>query len=58
MEGNIGNLLEKASQKCKVVDQALKAKITQSQDVGSDETGAKVNGQNRGFGYVKRSTML
>lgn len=43
-EGSIGNMLEKAAQKCEIVYQSIKTEISQSKAVGSDETGAKVNG--------------
>jgi transposase len=43
-EGSIGNMLEKASKKCAVVFETIKTEISQSKAVGSDETGAKVNG--------------
>lgn len=43
-EGSIGNMLEKASKKCEIVYQSIKTEISQSKAVGSDETGAKVNG--------------
>jgi len=43
-EGTVGNLLEKASQKCGVVYAEIKKQLSQSTVAGSDETGAKVDG--------------
>jgi transposase len=43
-QGSIGNILERSAQKCDGVYQEIKAQILQSSVVGSDETGAKVNG--------------
>jgi transposase len=43
-QGTISNILERSAQKCEGVYQVIKAKIAQSEVVGSDETGAKVNG--------------
>lgn len=43
-QGSIGNMLEKTSQQCEVVFEAIQNDIAQSKVVGSDETGAKVNG--------------
>jgi transposase len=43
-QGTIGNILERAAKKCEGVYQAIKSEIAQSEVVGSDETGAKVNG--------------
>lgn len=43
-EGTIGNILERSAQKCQGVYQQIKAEIAKSSVVGSDETGAKVNG--------------
>lgn len=43
-QGTIGNILERAAQKCEGVYQEIKSQIGQSQVVGADETGAKVNG--------------
>lgn len=44
-EGTIGNILERSAQKCQSVYQQIKSEIQKSSVVGSDETGAKVNGQ-------------
>lgn len=44
-EGTIGNILERSAQKCQGVYQQIKSEIEKSSVVGSDETGAKVNGQ-------------
>ena len=44
-EGTIGNILERSAQKCQGVYQQIKSEIATSSVVGSDETGAKVNGQ-------------
>jgi transposase len=43
-QGSIGNILERSAQKCDGIYQGIKAQILQSSVVGSDETGAKVNG--------------
>lgn len=43
-QGTVGNILERAAIKCAGVYQIIKTQITESQVVGSDETGAKVNG--------------
>lgn len=43
-QGSIGNILERSAQKYDGVYQEIKAQILQSSVVGSDETGAKVNG--------------
>jgi transposase len=43
-QGTIGNILERSAKKCDGVYQLIKAQIAQSEVVGSDETGAKVNG--------------
>jgi transposase len=43
-QGSIGNILERSAQKCEGVYQTIKVQILQSSVVGSDETGAKVNG--------------
>jgi transposase len=43
-QGSIGNILERSAQKCEGVYQEIKTQILQSSVVGSDETGAKVNG--------------
>jgi transposase len=44
-EGTIGNLLERSSEKCSGVYEAIKQEIQASEVVGSDETGAKVDGK-------------
>lgn len=44
-QGTVGNILERCSEKCAGVYQIIKTQISESQVVGSDETGAKVNGQ-------------
>jgi transposase len=43
-QGTIGNILEKTALKCQGVYERIKTEIAESQVVGSDETGAKVNG--------------
>jgi transposase len=43
-QGSIGNIIERSAQKCNGVYQEIKNQILQSSVVGSDETGAKVNG--------------
>jgi hypothetical protein len=43
-QGSIGNILERSAQKCQGVYQEIKTQILHSSVVGSDETGAKVNG--------------
>jgi transposase len=43
-QGTIGNILEKTALKCQGVYEKIKTQIAESQVVGSDETGAKVNG--------------
>jgi len=44
-EGSIANLLTRSSEKMKVVYQAIKEQLEASYYAGSDETGAKVNGE-------------
>lgn len=44
-EGTISNILERSAQKCQGVYRQIKSEIAKSPVVGSDETGAKVNGQ-------------
>jgi transposase len=43
-QGTVANILERAAVKCEGVYQIIKSEIAESQVVGSDETGAKVNG--------------
>jgi transposase len=43
-EGTVGNILERSAQKCQGFYQHIKTEISTSKVVGSDETGAKVNG--------------
>lgn len=43
-QGTIGNILERSAKKCEGVYHLIKTQIAESQVVGSDETGAKVNG--------------
>lgn len=43
-QGTVGNILERVAVKCGGVYQIIKRQIAESQVVGSDETGAKVNG--------------
>ena len=43
-QGAIGNILERSAKKCQGVYRIIKAKIAQSEVVGSDETSARVNG--------------
>lgn len=43
-QGSISNILERSAQKCDGIYQEIKNQILQSSVVGSDETGAKVNG--------------
>lgn len=43
-QGTIANILERAAVKCEGVYQIIKSQIAESQVVGSDETGAKVDG--------------
>ncbi len=45
-QGSIGNILERSAQRCGVVYKEIKNQLLQSPVVGSDETGAKVNGAN------------
>ncbi len=44
-QGTVGNILERCAEKCDGVYQIIKTQIAESQVVGSDETGAKVNGK-------------
>ncbi len=44
-QGTVGNILERCAEKCEGVYQIIKTQIAESQVVGSDETGAKVNGK-------------
>lgn len=43
-EGTVGNILERSALKCQGFYQNIKTEISKSKVVGSDETGAKVNG--------------
>ena len=43
-QGTVGNILERTALKCQGVYEQIKTQIAKSQVVGSDETGAKVNG--------------
>lgn len=43
-EGTVGNILERSAQKCQGFYKHIKTQIAQSNVVGSDETGTKVNG--------------
>jgi transposase len=43
-QGTIGNILQRSAQKCEGIYEAIKENIAKSEVVGSDETGAKVNG--------------
>jgi transposase len=43
-QGTVGNILERVAMKCEGVYQIIKTEVAQSEVVGSDETGAKVNG--------------
>lgn len=44
-QGSIGNMLERSAKNCSGVYARIKALIARSRVVGSDETGAKVNGK-------------
>lgn len=44
-QGSVGNMLERSAQKCEGVYELIKQEVANSSVVGSDETGAKVNGQ-------------
>jgi len=44
-EGTVDNILKRVALKCEVVYEHIKAEITTSSVVGSDETGAKVDGK-------------
>ena len=44
-QGTVGNILERCAEKCEGVYQIIKTQIAESQVIGSDETGAKVNGK-------------
>jgi transposase len=44
-QGTVGNILERAAVKCEGIYQIIKSEIAESQVIGSDETGAKVNGE-------------
>lgn len=44
-QGTVGNILERAAVKCEGVYQIIKSELAESQVIGSDETGAKVNGE-------------
>lgn len=43
-QGTVGNILERSALKCTGIYELIKTQIAESQVVGSDETGAKVNG--------------
>jgi transposase len=45
-QGTIGNVLERSAEKCEGIYQHIKSQIRQSEVVGSDETSARVNGDN------------
>lgn len=44
-EGTVDNILQRVALKCEVVYEHIKADISKSSVIGSDETGAKVNGK-------------
>ena len=44
-EGSLANILERSARKCQFVYEQIKIQIAKSTVVGSDETGAKVNGK-------------
>ena len=44
-EGTVDNILQRVALKCEVVYEHIKAEISKSSVIGSDETGAKVNGK-------------
>jgi transposase len=44
-QGTIDNILKRSAEKCQGIYQQIKTEIEKSSVVGSDETGAKVNGQ-------------
>jgi transposase len=44
-EGTVNNILDRVALKCEVIYEHIKAEISTSSVVGSDETGAKVNGE-------------
>jgi len=48
-EGSVDNLLESLAQKANPVYEIIRTKIQQSQVVGSDETGGRVNGKKHWF---------
>jgi transposase len=62
-QGTIGNILERVAEKCTGIYKIIKEEIVQSAVVGSDETGAKVNGkkwwiwvwQTLNFTYIQAS---
>jgi transposase len=56
-EGSIENILEEMSQKSEVAYGAIRERITESEVVGSDETGCRVNGKKHWF-HVWQNSML
>lgn len=44
-QGSIHNMLQKSASQCEVICKGIEQEIAQSKVVGSDETGAKVNGK-------------
>jgi transposase len=56
-EGSIDNILEEMSQKSEVAYEAIRERTVQSEAVGSDETGCRVNGKKHRF-HVWQNNML
>jgi transposase len=56
-EGSIESILEKMSQNSEVAYQAIRARVIQSEVVGSDETGCRVNGKKHWF-HVWQNNIL
>jgi transposase len=56
-EGSIESILEEMSQKSEVAYQAIRERIIQSEVIGSDETGCRVNGKKHWF-HVWQNNIL
>jgi len=57
-EGTIDNILRRMSEKCEPIYNKIKSTILQSNQVGSDETSAKINGKKFGYGYGRQCHQL
>ena len=56
-EGTVDNFLDRLNQKAKAIYEVIRTKIEQSEVVGSDETGCRVNGKKHWF-HVWQTNLL